>query len=108
MIETRGNNRKMAKRDQLVVLDPTIEPAEGGLELAGRLPALEGKVVGLLDNSKPNSDKILSHVGNILRDRYRAAELIIVSKNDASTSAPTEILDMLVRRCHCMVTGIGD
>ena len=98
----------MAKRGQLFVLDPTIEPAEGGLELAGRLPALEGKVVGLLDNSKPNSDKILSHVGNILRDRYGAVELVMTSKNDASTSASAEILDMLVQRCHFAVTGVGD
>ena len=104
----KGKDLKMAKRERLLVLDPTIEPAEGGLELAGRLPALEGKVVGLLDNSKPNSDKILSHVGNILRDRYGAAELVITSKSDASTSAPAEILDMLVQRCHFAVTGIGD
>ena len=98
----------MAVAQRLLVLDPTIEPEEGGLELASRADSLEGKVVGLLDNSKPNSDKILLYVGGILRDRYGAAELVIASKDDSSTSAPPEILDQLVQRCHFAVTGIGD
>ena len=98
----------MAITERLLVLDPTTGPEEGGLELAPRSGSLEGKIVGLLDNSKPNSDEILRYVGEILRERYGVAELVFASKSDSSTSAPSDILDQLVQRCHFAVTGIGD
>ena len=44
----------MAIAERLLVLDPTIEPEAGGLELAPRPDGLDGKIVALLDNSKPN------------------------------------------------------
>ena len=98
----------MAIAERLLVLDPTVGPEAGGLELAPRAESLRGKVVGLLDNSKPNSDKILFFVGEILRERHGVAELVVASKPDTSTCAPPDILDQLVQRCHFAVTGIGD
>ena len=98
----------MANTRRLLVLDPTIQAEEGGLELAERAASLRGKVVGLLDNSKPNSDLILRYVGEILRERHGVAELVVASKGDSSTSAPVDVLDELVRRCHFAITGIGD
>jgi hypothetical protein len=98
----------MAIAKRLLVLDPTIGPDAGGLELTQRPTGLQGKTVGLMENSKPNSDRILAHVGEILQERYGVAELVFASKGDSSTSAPVDILDDLVRRCHFAVTGIGD
>lgn len=98
----------MAIAERLLVLDPTIEPEAGGLELAPRPDGLDGKIVALLDNSKPNSDRILLFVGEILQERHGVAELVIAAKSDSSTSAPVDILDQLVQRCHFAVTGIGD
>ncbi|MDP6349750.1 MAG: hypothetical protein QF719_09320 [Chloroflexota bacterium] len=98
----------MAIAERLMVLDPTIGPDAGGLELAQRPASLRGKTVGLMENSKPNSDHILAYVGEILQERYGVAELVFASKGDSSTSAPNETLDDLVRRCHFAVTGIGD
>ncbi len=98
----------MAITGRLLVLDPTIGPDAGGLELARRPASLQGQIVGLMENSKPNSDRILAYVGEILQERYGVAELVFASKGDSSTSAPDDILDELVRRCHFAVTGIGD
>ncbi len=98
----------MAIAERLLVLDPTIEPESGELELAPRTSGLDGKTVGMLDNSKPNSDRILFFVGETLKGRHGVAELVIASKPDSSTSASLDILDQLVQRCHFAVTGIGD
>ena len=93
---------------RLVVLDPTIGPEAAGLVSAPRLDNLEGKTAGLLDNSKPNADKVLDRVGAVLERRYGVASVVTARKKDASTVAELEILDDLVRRCHFVVTGVGD
>lgn len=78
------------------------------LSPAPRLVSVEGKRVGLLDNSKTNADKFLTIVGEILARDFAVGEVTMVPKNALSKPAPPEVLDKLAEVADLVVVGIGD
>ena len=90
------------------VLDPSMPPRPGEFTLAPRLGSLDGKVIGILDNSKPNADILLTRVAELIAQRTKPAEIIVKSKLRASSAAPPEILEELATRCDAVVTALGD
>jgi hypothetical protein len=50
----------------------------------------------------------LEHVAEHLRARHGVAEIVRVTKANASAPAPPEDARMLARRCAAVVTAIGD
>ena len=55
---------------QIRIFDPTITPKEQALRYAPRPASLQGKKVGLVENTKYNSDTLLLKIGKILQDEY--------------------------------------
>ena len=92
----------------LTVLDPTVDPAPGGLVQASRVSEIRGLSVGLIDNGKPKADVFLTRLGAVLKTKYGVGDVHTVRKADASTVAAREILDDVVRRCHFVIAGVGD
>ena len=90
------------------ILDPTVaaEPTEA--PLAKRESGLNGKVVGLLDNSKVNGGRLLELVREELGTRYDLRDVVVMAKAGASTVAESAMLDALASRCDVVVTAIGD
>ena len=92
----------------LTVLDPTVDPAPGGLVQASRVSEIGGLTVGLIDNGKPKADVFLERLGSLLKDKYGVGAVHIIRKDDASTVAAPEILDDIARRCNIVIAGVGD
>ena len=90
------------------VLDPTVEPRKQPLTYVPRPDSLKGKRIGLVENTKFNSDQLLSRIGEILKSEYGAAEYTMWRKHNSSVPAHQEILDEARRRVDCVVAGIGD
>ncbi|HEY3067039.1 MAG TPA: hypothetical protein VGL09_14695 [Methylomirabilota bacterium] len=90
------------------ILDPTVAPAPAESSLAKRIDGLDGKVVGLLSNSKVNGDVLLSLVRDELAARYRLREVVLMTKSSASRVADDTTLEALAARCDVVVTAIGD
>jgi hypothetical protein len=90
------------------ILDPTAEPGPQALAWAPRPDSLEGKRVGLVENTKFNSDRLLQKIGEILASEYGAAETRMWRKHNASVPAHAEIIAELRQSCDVMVAGIGD
>ena len=90
------------------VFDPTDGPVVKAFTPAPRLASRAGKVIGILDNSKPKSDLLLREVQELLRTEGGVAEFVVVRKPSASRPAPDEQLDDLARRVDGVVAGIGD
>ena len=89
------------------VFDPTAEDAPATNSGAARLTSLEGRTIGLLDNSKFRVRELLDHVEAILRARFGVAQVLRFRKPDASRPAPPEILaDM--QRCEAIIAAVGD
>ena len=90
------------------ILDPTTEAAAQSIAYAPRPASLEGKRVGLIENTKFNSDRLLAKIGDILKAEYGASETRMWRKRNSSVPAHAEIIEELKRTCDVMVAGIGD
>ena len=93
---------------KLEVFDPTIDPKEQPITYVARPDSLKGKRIGLVENTKFNSDQLLLRIGKILREEYGAGEVRIWRKHNSSVPAHEEILQELSATCDVMVAGIGD
>jgi hypothetical protein len=93
---------------KLLFLDPTVAPSRETVTMAPRIESLEGKVVGLLDNSKMSGRIILDDVGAILTSRYGVREIINAGKPTFGRVAAQALVDDLVARCDVVITAIGD
>ena len=93
---------------RLVILDPTEGAAPGTVKMAARLDSLHGKTIGLLDNTKLNSDHFLAYLQEALRARYPSLEFIVRRKQNASSVAAPALLDELAAKCDAVVAGVGD
>ena len=90
------------------LLDPTREIAGAEAVYAERPASLKGKRVGLIENTKYNSDNILKRIGEILIRDHGAASYKIYRKRYSSVPAHDEIIRDLVANCDVMVAGVGD
>jgi hypothetical protein len=90
------------------ILDPTVEVATYPVAFAPRPASLAGKRVGLIENTKFNSDRLLQKIGDVLVAEYGAAGTRMWRKHNASVPAHAEIIEELRATCDAMVAGIGD
>jgi len=93
---------------ELFVFDPTTDPREQPITYVARPDSLRGKRIGLVENTKFNSDKLLLKIGKVLVEEYGAAGARIWRKHNSSVPAHEEILQELSASCDVMVAGIGD
>ena len=98
-----------ATKHKIQLVDPTgADPGPSPMMLSNRPDDLRGKRVGLLDNSKANSDLILRAISEILKDEYEFADVFHVKKHSASLPPKPELMAELHRRADVVITGIGD
>jgi len=90
------------------ILDPTVAPDVTESVRAKRVSGLDGKVLGLLNNSKVNGDRLLALVRDELGARYDLREVVVMTKPGASITADDATLESLASRCDVVVTAIGD
>ena len=90
---------------------PFIDPTAGGsrirIGLAPRPMDLAGKVVGLLDNTKEQGALILQTLGEALREKYGAADVVMLSKEHYSKPAHPELVDALAKRVQVAIAAVG-
>ena len=90
------------------ILDPTAPSKYQPVEDRARLGDLNGKVVGFLDNSKPNFDKLAKHFGELLAAEHGIADWMLRNKPAPTFGARPELLDELASKCDVVITGSGD
>ena len=92
--------------EPFIVLDPTLEVETTRKERAPRPAAFQ--TIGLLDNGKPNSDKLLKKVAAMLETRYPDVQINYYRKPGAYRPAPNALLDRVAAECDVVLVGIGD
>ena len=91
------------------LVDPTgADPGPNPLILSARPADIRGKRLGLLDNSKANSDVILRAISSILNNEFEFAEIFYIKKHNASLPPTPEVMADLHRNADLIITGIGD
>lgn len=94
---------------EVELVDPTgADPGIQRLQLALRPADLRGKRLGLLDNSKANSDVILYAIARILNEQYEFADIYYARKHSASLPPVPEVLADLHRHADVVIAGVGD
>ena len=93
-------------RRTVLVYEPVAEAGKNQDALAQRLPTLDGKVVGLLNNTKDLVDVLLGEVQGLLQKDFPGARFRSFRKESVSGAAP-EMLEQLAT-CDAVVTAVGD
>lgn len=70
-----------------------------------RYDSLAGRRVGLLDNNKPNADRFLQLVGEMLQARY--ADLTLVPRRKM-TRMESDGLAQLAESCEVVINALAD
>ncbi len=94
----------------MIVLSPEGKAQTAATKIAAlpQFTDLHGKVVGFLDNSKPNADKLAERLAELLKEKYGIAGLITRRKLTAQQGAPKQYLDELAAQADVVMTGLGD
>jgi hypothetical protein len=93
---------------KLVLISPVNEATVAESALAPRLSSLQGKRVGLLDNSKSKADRILETVAVILDTRYGFSNIVHHRKPSASKPVAPEVIEEWTKFCDLAIVGVGD
>jgi hypothetical protein len=96
--------------DYIEVLDPTAQTTARPEIMAAGLPDLNGKVIGLVDNRKPNFDIFLERLETSLSQRFQFAGIVRLKKGGTGATVPLTPAEMneLVSRCDAVVYGVCD
>jgi hypothetical protein len=91
------------------ILDPTLRATPPRTSARAQRPArLDGAILGLLANGKTHGMAFLERVAEHLAARHGVAEIVRITKANASAPARSEDAAMLAKRCAAVVTAIGD
>ena len=93
--------------NNLPFIDPTEARSYSTVNPAARPADLAGKVVGLLDNRKEQADVILQTVGDVLRERYGVARVVVRRKEHHSKPATDALIDEMAREVNVAIAALG-
>ena len=90
------------------IYDPTTEVNARRIAYASRPGTLEGLRIGLVDNTKHNSDQLLLRIAKILEEKHGAKAHVIRRKKSAGAAPHAEIVEEFKANCDVIVAGVGD
>lgn len=94
------------KTQTVLVYEPVADEDTTHTALAQRPTTLEGKVVGLLDNTKDLVDTLLDEVKNLLGKEFPGVRFRYFRKESVSGASP-DLLEQAAT-CDAVVTAVGD
>ena len=94
--------------EELITLDPRDSEPISTEGTAPRATTLDGKVLGLLSNNKPNSEMLLRMVSDLLKDKYAIKEVVEFNKGSHRVLATPETINMLADKCDVVITATAE
>ena len=92
----------------VLLYDPTAARQAGAAQAPQTLQGLRGKVVGFIDNAKPNFEYLVHDLAAQLIDRYGVSRVIKRKKRAASVAADDTVYEELAQQCDLVIAGSGD
>jgi hypothetical protein len=92
----------------MLVYDPVAPCLTQPQQSRRSLDAISGKVVGFIDNSKPNFNYLVDDLSELLIEKHGVKSVIKRRKRSASQGAPETVMTELVEQCDAIITGSGD
>ena len=92
--------------DGITVLSPIGVNLTEAQAIAARIPDLNGKIIGLVNNNKPNSRLLQDYIVNLLREKYDIKDVRVKQKPNAAVGA--EGLADWAKEVDAVITALGD
>ena len=90
------------------IYDPTTEVKSRTINFVPRPKSLKGLRIGLVDNTKHNSDQLLLRIAALLEREHDAKAHVIRRKHSAGAAPHAEIIEEFKANCDVIVAGVGD
>ena len=95
-------------RDLRLVNPQGTDLAPGPFALTARSGSLAGKTLGLLENTKANSDKVLNELGALLKEKHGLKDVVLLSKHHSSLPTKPEVIQQALNQVDVLIIGVGD
>jgi hypothetical protein len=92
----------------VLLYDPTAPRMERPEQAEQLLAGLAGKVVGFIDNAKPNFNYLVDDLADLLTSKHGVKRVLKRQKRSASVPAPDEVIKEFAEQCDLVITGSGD
>ncbi len=92
----------------MTLFDPTSGPVARPIEVAKRPTTLSGLRLGLVDNTKFNSDTLLGKLAERLARRHGITVALTNRKRSPSHEIDTAAIRALRSQADLVISGIGD
>jgi hypothetical protein len=90
----------------ILILDPIAESSNDARE-SYRISQLSGKVIGFIDNGKPNFHYLIDDLSELLKSKYGVAEVVRHRKR-GSVPVEQSVMEEMSEQCDVVITGSGD
>ncbi len=94
-------------REKILVYEPAAEAPGGCAPAAARPATLNGKSVGLINNTKDLTDEIFDALGAGLQEQFPEVRILRYRKKSVS-GAPAALLERVEGECDAVVCALGD
>jgi hypothetical protein len=91
-----------------LVFDPVAPCLTAADDTRRALDQLAGKVVGFIDNAKPNFHLLADDLSELLVAKYGVARVVRQRKRSASQGLAEAAMNELATECDAVITGSGD
>lgn len=93
---------------KISIFDPTAPGRSDSQQKRHVLDSLKNKVVGFIDNSKPNFNYLVDDLAELLVDKHGVKSTVKHQKRIASIAASEEVMKEFAGQCDLVITGSGD
>ena len=93
--------------ERMTVLDPVAPTPGATAGLARALEDLQGRVVGFIDNAKPNFNHLVDDLAALLVQRH-GVQRVVKHRKPGQVPVAASALARLTEECDLVITGSGD
>ena len=90
------------------IFDPTVSPVKEDIDYAPRPQDLKGLRLGLIENTKYNSDVLLLKVAKRLNEHFGIEMVLLHRKKSPSDHISDEVISDFKEKTDFVIAGIGD
>jgi hypothetical protein len=94
--------------EKVMVLNPVAEFQATVRQKEQQRINIKGKIIGILNNNKPNARIFFDSIEEVLRKRLSLEPLYQVRKSVPAKGASEELLETVANNCQVAITGTGD
>ncbi|HBK79403.1 MAG TPA: hypothetical protein DDZ83_06930 [Nitrospinae bacterium] len=95
------------EKEKILVYEPVAEASGANAALAARPESLNGKSVGLINNTKDFTDEILGVMGAELQKQFPGVRVVRYRKESVS-GASQALMEQVEEECDAVVCALGD